>query len=124
VTQVDWHGDGLSWVSYDDFVLFAQKKIPLTPSGPKFKNFIGKHIQVECARMFPWLIILLLQVDWRGVYNFQLGVVTKKNKDGTFKIEYDDGDGEDLALHSVCTDQKLIESKYGHKHKVYEWCIM
>ena len=75
--------------------------------GLRLIQMIGKHIQV----------------DWRGLYNFQSGRVTKKNKNGSFQVHYSDGDMDNIDLHNVSTKQSLV-SAFGHKHKIYEWCIM
>lgn len=75
-------------------------------TGLKLARVVGKHIQV----------------DWRGIYNFQSGHVKKKNKNGTFQIVYTDGDVDNIELHEL--SKKSITSDYGHKHKIYEWCIV
>jgi len=62
-----------------------------------------------------------VQIDWRGVYNFQSGSVKKKNKDGTFEVVYTDGDVDNIDLHLL--SKKTIKSAFGQKHKIYEWCI-
>ena len=101
-----WDGDVASWVTLSDFEIFTQKKINTTVAGLKLDHVIGKDVHV----------------DWRGSYNFQHGRVTRKNENGSFQVEYVDGDVDDIELHNL--PKKSITSAYGRTHKVYEWCVI
>jgi hypothetical protein len=104
--QVAWDGDVTSWVTLSDFEIFTQEKIKTTVAGLKLDHVIGMDVQV----------------DWRGSFNFQFGRVTRKNENGSFHVEYIDGDNDDIQLHKLPKDPYI--SAYGRTHKVYEWCVI
>ena len=72
-----------------------------------------------------------MQIAWYKTGAAFAGVVTKQNADGTFRVQYNDTDPENVDEHdrddrldlvSLGPKRKYV-SHLGYEHAVYEWSV-
>ena len=100
---------GSNEVSKRDFEAFSPEPVDWSATGLKLSHLVGKKAQFS----------------WYHTGGPIQGMFSRMNEDGTFDVQYDDGDSDrNLDLVNLNTREDLYVSTLGtYEHGLFEWSV-
>ena len=121
---VEWLRDKPSWVTAQEFRLHSNRTVSFTVKGLGIDSLAGRTVDVwwtdsthfDGAFADPLVVPDVLVT----VCLFADALISKRNRDGTFEVKYNDGD-VDRRVDLLTPAGASYTSAWGYEHLVVEW---